>query len=83
LASHQKKKEVISPAHDYFFDREVSKVGINIIQGQWNGSGRPGDRKTTACCLMPEKLADAISEILSFEKFLGFVWIIHCFTASA
>jgi len=62
LTSHEKIKEAISPGHDFFFNIEVNRVGINItiIQRQWNRSGRPGDCKTTVCCLKPEKPADAI-----------------------
>ena len=33
--------------------------------GQWNRSGRPGDRRTNVCSMVPESLADAISEVLN------------------
>ena len=71
LTSHDRKKEAISPTHDYFlFKREAEKVmsmniTSHIIQGKQNRSDRPGDCKTDVCCIMPEKPADAISEILS------------------
>jgi len=78
LTSHEQKKEAISPTHDSFFPlREVDKVGLismniatHIIQGRWNRCGKPGNRRTNVCCVVPEKLADAISEVLNSENFL-------------
>ena len=46
---------------------------ICITNGQWNRSGRPDDCRTNVCSLVPEKAADAISEVLNSKISLCFV----------
>ena len=58
---------------------------IAMIIYRCGGTG-PADLATTgpkSCCIMHEKPADAISDVLNFENFPHFAWIIDCFTASA
>jgi len=63
--------------------KSIDKVGLisiniatHIIQGAAERVRGPGDHETNVCCIMPEKLADAISEILTYPR-------IDCFAASA
>jgi len=63
----------------FFLLREVDKVGLismnivtHIIQIY--------DCKTNVYCMVPEKPADVISEVVNFPSFMR---IIGCFTASA
>jgi len=79
------KKVAISSTHDCFL-REVDKIGLismniamHVIQGRHNRSGRPGDRQTNACCTLPKKPADVISEVLSSENCLCFARKTDCF----
>ena len=39
-----------------------------MIHGQWNRSGRPGNRRTNVCYKVPKMPTDAISEVLNFKK---------------
>jgi len=44
-----------------------SVAGPNVQYGWapwWNRSGRPGDRWTNICWMVPEKRTDVISEVL-------------------
>ena len=41
-------------------------------------TGRPGDCQTNVCCMLPEKLVDAISGVLNLKKFPPFTRIISC-----
>ena len=38
-----------------------------LYHGQWNRSGRRGDCRTNVCCMVAEKPADVISEVLNSE----------------
>jgi len=41
------------------------------------------DHWTNVCCMVPEKPADVISEVVNSEKFQHFTRIIDCFATSA
>jgi len=49
-----------------------------IIQELQNRSSSPGNRRTNVCCMVPEKPADVISEVLKSERFAQ---IIDCLAA--
>ena len=51
------------------------------IQEQQNRSGSPGDHRTNVCSMVPEKPADAISEVLKSKIFPHFMQTIGCLAA--
>jgi len=52
-----------------------SRRKLSAPHGQWNRCGSFDDRRTNACCMGPEKPADAISKVLNSENFPCFVWM--------
>jgi len=52
----------------------LSASCLDLLHGRRNRSGRPGECQTNVCSMVPEKLADVISEVL--QNFMRFVWII-------
>jgi len=44
--------------------RESIVLKLILVHGRWNRSGTPGDHHTNVCSMVPERLADAISEVL-------------------
>lgn len=69
-----------SPLSD--FSQASQSLSI-VIQGQWNRSGRLGDCRTNVCCIVPEKPADVMSEVLRPKISPRFVQLISYFAASA
>jgi len=69
-----------SPLSD--FSQASQSLSI-VIHGQWNRSGRLGDCRTNVCCIVPEKPADVMSEVLCFKISPRVVQLISYFAASA